>query len=137
LGAQHGKIDADLRASTVLGTPSAQLVDDYYPVALEDGGRLAPMAAELSAWLFWWQFVASLAWVLMTLDLCALTIRSYATFRSSNYFCSFSAFLGDVRREFMQRLYAAFHGNLGSYLRDAWQEGSTDGVAYLPVPRVF
>jgi hypothetical protein len=40
-----------------------------------------------------------------------------------------------VRREFMQRLSAALHGTLGSYLRDAFQEGSADAVACLPVPR--
>jgi hypothetical protein len=43
--------------------------------------------------------------------------------------------LGDVRREFMQRLSAALHGTLGSYLRDALQEGSADAAACLPVPR--
>jgi hypothetical protein len=43
--------------------------------------------------------------------------------------------LGDVRREFMQRLFAALHGTLGSYLRDAFQEGSVDAVACLLVPR--
>jgi hypothetical protein len=47
LGAQHGKLDADLRTSALLGAPSVQLIHDYYPFALEDGGRLAPMAAEL------------------------------------------------------------------------------------------
>jgi hypothetical protein len=46
-GAQHGKLDADLRTSALLGMPSVQSVHDYYPFALEDGGRLAPMAAEL------------------------------------------------------------------------------------------
>jgi hypothetical protein len=43
----------------------------------------------------------------------------------------FRRFLGDVRREFMRRLYAALHGTLGSYLRDALQEGSVDAVACL------
>jgi hypothetical protein len=49
LGAQQGKPDADLRTSALLGTPSVQSVHDYYmyPFALVDGGRLAPMAAEL------------------------------------------------------------------------------------------
>jgi hypothetical protein len=47
LGAQHGKLDADLHTPALLGTPSVQSVHDYYPFALEDGGRLAPMAAEL------------------------------------------------------------------------------------------
>jgi hypothetical protein len=47
LGAQHGKLDADLRTSALLGTPSVESIHDYYPFATEDGGRLAPMAAEL------------------------------------------------------------------------------------------
>jgi hypothetical protein len=47
LGAQHGKLDADLRTFTLLGTPSVLSAHDNYPFALEDGGRLAPMTAEL------------------------------------------------------------------------------------------
>jgi predicted nucleotidyltransferase len=47
----------------------------------------------------------------------------------------FRPFLRDVRREFMQRLYVALHGTLGSYLRDALQEGSDDAVACILVPR--
>jgi hypothetical protein len=47
----------------------------------------------------------------------------------------FRRFLGDVRREFMQRLSVALRGTLGSYLRDAFQEGSVDAVACRPVPR--
>jgi hypothetical protein len=53
---------------------------------MEKGGRLAPMAAALVgrlpimswliAWLFWWQFVASLAWVLLILAPCAFTVMS-------------------------------------------------------------
>jgi hypothetical protein len=35
----------------------------------------------------------------------------------------------------MQRLYAALHGTLGSYLREPFKEGSVDVVACLPVPR--
>jgi cell shape-determining protein MreD len=35
----------------------------------------------------------------------------------------------------MKRLYAALHGTLGSYLRDALHEGSADVVACLHVPR--
>jgi hypothetical protein len=41
----------------------------------------------------------------------------------------------DVRREFVQRLYVDLHGTVGSYLRDAWQEGGADTVACLPTPR--
>jgi hypothetical protein len=47
----------------------------------------------------------------------------------------FRRFWGDVRREFMQRLFAALHGTLGSSLRDALQEGSADVMACLHVPR--
>jgi hypothetical protein len=47
----------------------------------------------------------------------------------------FGVFWGDVRREFMQRLSAALHGTMGSYLRDTLQEGSVDVVACLPLPR--
>jgi hypothetical protein len=43
--------------------------------------------------------------------------------------------LGDVRREFTQRLSAALHGTLGSYLRDAMHGSSADAVACLPVSR--
>jgi hypothetical protein len=42
----------------------------------------------------------------------------------------FRRFLGDVCREFMQRLSAVLHGTLGSYLRDILQEGSVAIVAY-------
>jgi hypothetical protein len=38
--------------------------------------------------------------------------------RRSTY-VSFRYFWGDVRREFVQCLFAALHGTLGSYLRDA------------------
>jgi hypothetical protein len=47
------------------GTPLVQFVHDYYSLALEDGGPLAPMAAELSDRLvIQWHVAASLAWVL-------------------------------------------------------------------------
>jgi hypothetical protein len=55
LGAEHGKLDADLRTFALPGTPSVQSAHDYYPFALEDGGRLAPMAAQLVDCLtIWW-----------------------------------------------------------------------------------
>jgi hypothetical protein len=47
LGAQHCKLETDLRTSALLGTPLVHSFHDYYPFALEDGGRLAPMAVEL------------------------------------------------------------------------------------------
>jgi hypothetical protein len=56
--------------------------------------------------------------------------------RRTNYF-PYRRFLGDVRREFMQRLFGALHGTLGSHLRDALQEGSANVVACLHVPRAY
>jgi hypothetical protein len=47
----------------------------------------------------------------------------------------FRHFLGDVRREFMQRLSVVLHGTLGPYLRYALQEGGAAAVACLPTPR--
>jgi hypothetical protein len=46
-GALHSKLDVDLRTSASLGMPSVQSVHDYYPFALNDGGMLARVAAEL------------------------------------------------------------------------------------------
>jgi hypothetical protein len=47
----------------------------------------------------------------------------------------FGRFWGDVRRDVMQHIFAVLHGTLGSYLRDAFQEGSVDDGACLLVPR--
>jgi hypothetical protein len=60
-------------------------------------------------------------------------VRMQHFVRRSTY-VPFRRFFGYVRREFMHRLSAAFRGTLGSYLRDAFQEGSADAVACL-VPR--
>jgi NAD-specific glutamate dehydrogenase len=56
-------------------------------------------------------------------------------FVSRSTYVSFRRFWGDVRREFMQRLFVALHGTLGAYLRDALQEAFFDVVACLHVPR--
>jgi NAD-specific glutamate dehydrogenase len=61
-------------------------------------------------------------------------VRTQHFIRRSTY-VPFRRYSGDVRREFMQRLYVALHGTMGSYLRDALHEGSADAVACLPVPR--
>jgi hypothetical protein len=53
--------------------------------------------------------------------------------RSTNV--PFRRFLGDVRRELMQRLSVVLHGTLGSYIRDALQEGGAIYVACLHAPR--
>jgi hypothetical protein len=76
LGAQHGKLDAELRTFALLGTPSVQSVHDYYPFAMEDGGWLAPMVDELVDRMPILVALRRLAWVLMTLALCAVTIMS-------------------------------------------------------------
>jgi hypothetical protein len=138
LGAQHGKLDADLRTFDLLGTPSIQSVHDCYPFAMEDGGRLGPMAVEL---------VNRLATIVAVRRFPGRGAADSRSLRYDNYvriqhfvrrittFVPFRRFLGDVRHEFMQRLYAALHGTLGSYLRDALQEVSADTVACLAVPR--
>jgi hypothetical protein len=109
LGNQHGKLDVDLRTYAVLGTPSVQSSHDYYPFAMEDGGRFAPMAADL---------VDRLA-ILVALrrfpgmgaaDSPSLRYESYVRmqyFVRQTTHVPFRYFLGDVRREFMQRLSAA------------------------------
>jgi hypothetical protein len=78
LGAQHGKLDADLRTFALLGTPSIQSIHDYCPFAMEDGSRLAPVTVELVDRLavLVAEFVASVAWVLLTLAPCAMTVMS-------------------------------------------------------------
>jgi hypothetical protein len=63
-------------------------------------------------------------------------VRMQHFVRRSTY-APFRRFSGDVRREFLQHLYADLHGSLGSYLRDALQEGSADTVACLHVPRAY
>jgi hypothetical protein len=116
LGAQHGKLDADLRTSAFLGTPSAHAVHDYYPLALEDGGRLAPMAAELV------DRMANLVAIRRFHGMGAAdsrSLRSYNYVRMQHLFVlrttyvPFRRFWWDVRRKFMQRLYTALHGTLG------------------------
>jgi hypothetical protein len=138
LGAQQRKLDALLITSALLGTPSVQSVHDYYPFALEDGGRLAPVTVDLV------DLLAILVAIRRFLGMGALAdsraLRSDTYVRMKYFvrrttFVPFRQFWGDVRREFMQRLLAALHGFWGSYLRDALQEGSADAVACLPVPR--
>ena len=56
-------------------------------------------------------------------------LRSYSYvcmqhFVHRSTYVPFRRFCGEVRRKFMQRLSAALHGTLGSYLRDAFHEGS-------------
>jgi hypothetical protein len=136
LGAQHCKLDAYLRTYDVLGTPSVQSIHYYYPFAMGDGGRLAPMAAE---------FLYRLAILVAVRRFHGMGVADSRSLCSDNYvrmhhfvlrstYVPFRQFLGDARREFMRRLSTFLHGTLGSYLRDAFQEGSADAVACLHVP---
>jgi hypothetical protein len=51
------------------------------------------------------------------------------------YLCSLLTFLGDVRREFTQRLSHVVHGTLDSYNRDAFEKANVEDVAWLHIPR--
>jgi hypothetical protein len=119
LGAQHGKLDADLRTCASLGTPSVQSIHDYYPFAMEDGGRLAPIATELVDRLAILVVVRRFPGMVAA-DSRSLRCDSYVRMqhfvRRSTYVPTIRLFGGDVRREFMQRLFAALHGTMGSYL---------------------
>jgi hypothetical protein len=118
-GVNHGKLDADLRTNALLGTPSVKSVHDYYPFAVEDGGRLTPMAVVM-------------------VDPRSLRSKNYVRmqhFVRRPTLVPFRRFWGDVRREFIQRLSTALHDTLGFYLRDALHEGSAGVVVCLLVPR--
>jgi hypothetical protein len=72
-------------------------------------------------------------------DNCSL--RSDTDFRMKDFvrryaFAPSHRFLGDVGRDFMQRLSVVLHGTLGFYLylRNALEEGSVHLVACLPFP---
>jgi hypothetical protein len=96
LGAHHGKLDAYLRIFALLGTPWIHSIHDYYPFAMEDGGRLAPMADELVDRL------TILVAVRCFLDMGAAdsrSLRSYSYARMHHFvhrttYVPFSAFLG-------------------------------------------
>jgi hypothetical protein len=47
LGAQNGKLDADLRTFALIGTPFVHSIHDYNPFAMEDGGRLTKLKLKL------------------------------------------------------------------------------------------
>jgi hypothetical protein len=106
----------DLRISALLGTPSIHSAHDYYPFALEDGGRLAPMATEL---------VDRLTVLVAIRRFHGMGVADSRSLRSCSYvrmqhfvrrttYVPFRRFWGDVRRGFMQRLFAALRGILGS-----------------------
>jgi hypothetical protein len=84
---------------------------------MEDGGRLAPMADEL---------VDRLAILVAIRRFPSIGAADSSSLRSDSYvrmqhfvrqttFVPFRRFWGDVRLEFMQRLFGALHGTLGSY----------------------
>jgi hypothetical protein len=110
----------------LLGTPSVQSIHDNYPFAMEDGGWLAPMVVVLVDRL------AILVVVPRFLGMGATDSRSlrYDIYVRMQHFVRRSTYvlfrrvLGDVRRESIPLLSAALHGTHGSYLRDAFHEGS-------------
>jgi hypothetical protein len=77
LGAQHGKLDADLCTSALLGTPR-------FIRPMTTTPSLRRMGAGLRLWrlswmigcIFWWQLVASLALVMQTLIHRGMTLMS-------------------------------------------------------------
>jgi hypothetical protein len=75
--------------------------------------------------------------VVDSLSLCSDSYVRMQHFVRRTTFVPFRRFLGHVRREFMQRLSAALHYIMGSYLRDALRdEGSADDVACLHVGKL-
>jgi hypothetical protein len=136
--AQQAKLDAGLRISSSLGTPSIQYVHEYYPFALEVGGRLAPRGVNFVYRLAILADVRRFPSMGAAVSRC-VRCESYARMkefvRQSTYI-PFHRFLGDLRREFMQILSVVLHGTLGSYLRDALQGGCAVVVACcLHAPR--
>jgi hypothetical protein len=133
LEAQHGKLDADFRTSSLLGTPSVRSIHDYFPSDMEDGGRLAPMAAELVDRMAIF-VVARRFHGMGAVDSRSLRYDDYVRMqhfvRRELLLFLFGVLGGDVRREFLQRLCVALHGTLGSYFRDGVQEGSGDAVVF-------
>jgi hypothetical protein len=79
LRAQHGKFDAGLRTFALLGTPSVQSVHDYYPFALEDEDRLAPMAAD--------EMVDCVAILVVVRRLPSMGFADSRSFRFDNFAC--------------------------------------------------
>jgi hypothetical protein len=115
-------------------TPSVQPVHDYYPCALEDGGRLAPTAAELVVRL------AILVAVRRFHGMGAVDSRSlrFDSFVRMQHF--FRRYTYIPIRRFGERLAARIRAT--SFYCYAWdfgflplKEGSADAVACLPVPR--
>jgi hypothetical protein len=95
---------------------------------MEDGGRLAPMAAELidrlAILVAFRRFLGMGAANSHSLRF-DIYVRMCHFVRRTAY-VPFRRFWGDGRRELMQRLCAPLHGTLDSYLRDALQKGSAD-----------
>jgi hypothetical protein len=135
LGAEHRKLYVDLRTSALLGTPSVQSVHGSNPFAIDDGGRLAPLAIELVD-----RMVALVAirhfHGMDVVDCRSLRSGNYVRmqhFARRYYFVPFRRFWGMyLRRDFLQRLSVGLHGTLGSCLRDALlYEGCANVVSYL------
>jgi hypothetical protein len=135
LGAHKGKLDADLRTSPFIYLPfnlSMYTIPSLWRMGIGAGWRLLRPSWSI-AWPFWWPFVASVAWVRRT-----RSFRSDSYFRTQHFvrrttvYVPFRRFLGDMRREFEQRLSTALHGTLGSYLRHTLKEGSAERCCGMP-----
>jgi hypothetical protein len=117
----------------LLGTPSIQSVHDYYPFALEDGGRLSPTAVELFDRLAIMVVVHRIVGMDSAVS---CPMRSDNSIRMKevllNMFLSARCWGLYVRREVIlcNAFVCLF---MGSYLRDALREGCAGAFAYLPV----
>jgi hypothetical protein len=102
------------------GTPSIHFVHNYYPLALDDGGQLAPMAVDfvdrLAILVAVRRFPSMGAPVRQALALYGMTVARMKEFVLRSTYVPFCRFLGDVRCEFMQRLSLALHGTLGYFV---------------------
>jgi hypothetical protein len=135
----HFHYIAYLRTASSLGTPSIQyFMTIFYPFALDDGGRLAPLAVDLVD-RFAILVVVRRFSRMGAADSASLWSKIHARMKEfvrGSKFVPFRRFPGDVHREFMQRLCVALHGTLGSsYLRNALQVGGVAVVVCLRAPR--
>jgi hypothetical protein len=103
MGAYQAKLDADLRNPPSLGTPSIQSDHEYHSLfALDDGGRLAPMAADLVDRLAVMVSIRRFP-SMGAAESRSLRCESYARMKEfvrRSAYIPFRLFLGDVRREF-------------------------------------
>ena len=124
LAAQQEKYDKDRSSSLPV-----QSVHEYYPVAVEDGGRLAPHALRV-IWL-----LAVLIAVVRSDEVPssqARLLRTYQFGRVREFLAScpgsFRSFVGRVKLELLQRVSTTIHGGIGGYLHSATQKYLSDAL---------